>query len=69
METGLTQVLLNALAEKQGVMEDPCCHGKLKKEQLPTIFCTFKAWHRAHMSPRSRIFTEIPAFSKPDGEH
>lgn len=48
METGLTQVLLNAMAEKQGVKKDFCSHEKLKKknkEQLPIIFCTFKAWH------------------------
>jgi len=42
---GLTQVLLNALAEKQGMKKDRYCHGKLKKEQLSTIFCTFKPWH------------------------
>lgn len=33
MEKGLTEVLLNAMTEKQVVKKDLCCHGKLKNKR------------------------------------
>lgn len=49
METALTQVLLSAVAEKQGVKKDPCCHGKLKK---PAVAHYFLHLQSLALSPR-----------------
>lgn len=55
--------------KKRGVKKILAVKTNEQKEQLPTILFTFKVWQWAHRSPRRRIFTEILAFSKPDGEH